>query len=110
MKEIEFEREQIVTRIVVPGSLATDKYIDYFTNDLHLQLSVFVATSMKQEREVEYTFYAPTFKEWLFKKKRTAKFIVSSKDVLLDPPVTQERSIRFFEFNPIELHKGINHE
>ena len=93
METIKFDREKIAAMQIFSDDIIADmdlrigKCCDQFvTQETTAILSAYFYSNKKEERIMSYTFKRPTFFEWLFRKKRTAKFNVVVKDLLINPP------------------------
>jgi len=54
---------------------------------LEAQLKAHIMSMLVCKKEIEYVFERPTFAEWLFKKPRRVKLILSVRDVRFNPSV-----------------------
>jgi len=102
-EKVEFIKESISSATKVSRLLMQDSTVnigrvgDDLTHDLFtVQLEAQMLSHLSETRELIYHCEPPTFLDWLFKKRKEAKFTLKVKDVLLDPPLLHERTKRFY--------------
>ena len=107
MKQIDFTKEKLYTHAYISKTMLADlnfqtsQQSDDFINDqLTIKLTGYIYTNLSDERELEYFFDKPTFFDWLFGRKRKAKFNLKVKDILLNPP-QMKGTVRMYVTEPI---------
>jgi hypothetical protein len=86
--------------------LNRDDGLQFAKNEICYRLNAYIFTSQNQEKEVSYLFDRPTFLDWLLRRRREARFIVKSKDALLDPPVWEDKTLRLYQYGTVGEYYG----
>lgn len=104
MNKITFSKEKIsfhskvskdilMNNIELSSGLVDDDFInDQFT----IRLEAWLLANTSEKRELVYHFKRPTFLDWFFRRKRRAIFNLKVKDLLLNPPATND-TVRIYE-------------
>lgn len=71
---------------------------DDFVNGLITQqINGWLWEHTSEVRTLEYFCPAPSFTDWLFRKKKGVRFKLEVKDLLLNPPALKDKTLRTYE-------------
>jgi hypothetical protein len=75
--------------------------LDFLHERITAQLTAKIYESTIEERILSYHAPAPTFLDWLFRRKRKVEFDFKVKDLLIDPPANWQKRVflRCYEIN-----------
>lgn len=101
-QEIKFEKEKVAVMQKISNEALNDlklevsQVADDFVNEtMTMRLTGFIYSNLADERNLDYYFDRPTFLDWLLRRKRKATFNLKVKDLLLNPPKT-DNSLRIY--------------
>ena len=89
VRAMTFNRRKIATQIVASKNIISDMKFEsglnadnFIKDELTHQVSAYIYDRMLHEQRIVREFCAPTFTDWLFKRKRRFSFVVKAYEVL----------------------------
>lgn len=75
---------------------------DFVNNELTYCLNSWFLEHLSETRTLTYLCERPKFTDWLFRKRKKVEFKLDVKDLLLNPPVLKDKTIRTYEIELID--------
>src|SRR5690606_477642 len=89
VRSVAFNRRKIATQIVASKDIISDMKFEsgldadnFIKDELTHQVSAYIYDRMLHEQRIVREFNAPTFTDWLFRRKRSFSFVVKAYEVL----------------------------
>lgn len=83
-----YEKKDIKFNCILPESIESSVYVDSLTSRIIMSIRMSILQRQCGYDIIEHEFPAPTFMDWLKKKKRTLEITVKGFDVITDQPFT----------------------